>query len=80
MLQPLLLLLFLLLLACFRSRARYQNMSRWAQLVAFADKTGVQLVFGLNAMNGRPADNATLGNMSNIEVHSRHMKHANPTS
>ena len=29
------------------------TMDRWKELVGFADQTGVQLVFGLNAMNGR---------------------------
>jgi hypothetical protein len=43
------------------------TMPRWEKLVAFADQTGVQLVFGLNAMNGRK-DNQSPLDFTNIEA------------
>ena len=43
------------------------TMDRWKELVGFADQTGVQLVFGLNAMNGRK-DNKSPLDLTNIEA------------
>ncbi len=42
------------------------SMDRWADLVGFAQATGVRLIFGLNAMTFRPNNSAPL-NLTNIE-------------